>query len=345
MSVMTILLLAFVWSGGLWALATLLCRLQPTPFQAQSIWRGTALLLVLPLIAAPFMPGLPSAAVAGIPDILPADGFVGAPVFEAAPAEAAASGLALPSLANLLWVALFCGWLTRAGLWLRGQTRLQRVKHASRPSSLDAARWAKALGLATVPDVRTIPSGSPFIAGLSRRVIYIPETLADTPDVAQIIAHECVHLKRGDLLTRPVERLVSDLLWFSPFAWLMRERLDYTREAVVDARAADLTGNRVAYARALTLSARLSRPVTPMPVAAFILKKEGTLKMRLTDLLHETPQRPGRLGAAAGAALLLAVPLALAQGNALKGEQPRTGAPPRRRSPCRRRSTPRPGSA
>ena len=99
----------------------------------------------------------------------------------------------------------------------------------------------------------------------------------------------------------------------------MRERLDYWREAIVDEETADLTGDRIAYARALTQVARHARPPMTLPVAAFILKKEGTLKMRLTQLLTETDHRPKRLGLAVAAALALAAPLALAQGSLIRG--------------------------
>ena len=120
-------------------------------------------------------------------------------------------------------------------------------------------------------------------------------------------------------MTRPIERGLADLFWFSPFVWAMRERLDYWREAVTDEAAAALTGDRVAYARALTTAARFARPLTPMPVAAFILPRQGTLKMRLIHLLKPAPRRPHRLAIAGVFAALVALPMAIAQGIAIKG--------------------------
>ncbi|KCZ90638.1 peptidoglycan DD-metalloendopeptidase family protein [Hyphomonas johnsonii] len=318
MSIPVLVLVSLTWSALLWTAASLLCRLRPLPHQAQAIWRVAAGMTVLPFLAALVLPGLPARQVADLPDLPMMEAFVvnsGAATAASPPAGLLAE---MPSLATLVLGMLLLGWGLRFAAWLLGEVRLQHLKRASTASGLSAMRWARSLGLKHVPEIRLIPAGSPFVAGLARPVIYLPQGIRSSADVDQVIAHECVHLKRGDLVTRPVERLVSDVFWFSPFAWGMRGALDYWREAVVDAGASRLTGDRIAYARALTLVARLSRPVVALPVAAFILPRKGSLKMRLTHLLHDTPRQPKRLAAAAALALVLAVPVALAQGMLMK---------------------------
>jgi murein DD-endopeptidase MepM/ murein hydrolase activator NlpD len=62
-----------------------------------------------------------------------------------------------------------------------------------------------------------------------------------------------------------------------------------------------------------------------LPVAAFILRKKGNLKMRLNQLLTEKT-RPRRLGLVMAAALACAAPLALAQGMLIKGAAAAPGA-------------------
>ncbi|MEQ3648389.1 peptidoglycan DD-metalloendopeptidase family protein [Hyphomonas sp.] len=317
MSLLGLVCLALGWSAALWLLATALCALRPSPKMAQAIWRGAAALMFAPFLASAFMPGFSQVAGQTLPDM---------PVMEALRVqpgadfvEAAQPSFRMPSIETMILWGLVAGWSVRGLFWVMGQARLQRLKQTSRPVVRPVRHWADAIGLRRVPDVRVIPHGAPFLAGILRPVIFIPAALISKQHTPQIIVHELVHLKRGDLLTRPFDRMVADLFWFSPFAWAIRERLDYWREAIVDEETADLTGDRIAYARALTQVARHARPALILPVAAFTLKKEGTLKMRLTQLLSETPRRPKRLGLAVVAALALATPLALAQGSLIRG--------------------------
>lgn len=312
-------LLALIWSAAVWGGAGVLTRLNPSPSSAQTIWRAAAGLLLLPFAASLIVPAMPSIGVEALPDlpalepifIVPGEGT----------ADAAAPGLRLPATGAIIFGLISAGWAVRFAFWIAGQYRLQRLKALSRRVSRPAGHWAEALGLTRTPEVRVIPRGAPFLAGIRRPTVFVPSALIEGADAGPIIVHEMVHLKRGDLAARPLERLVADIFWFSPFAWAIRSELDYWREAVVDEQAASLTGDRIAYARALTRAARLARPVTPLPVAAFILKKEGTLKMRLNLLLTDRT-KPRRLGLAAALLLACAAPLAIAQGLLIKGAAP-----------------------
>ena len=317
MSLFGLIALAFGWSAALWLLATALCTLKPSPRMAQAIWRGAAALMFAPFLASAFMPGLTQVAAQALPDLPVMDALT--VQSDAVFVEESTTEFRIPPVATLVLWALVAGWFVRAVCWAVGQARLQRLKQTSRPVIRPVRHWADAIGLRRVPDVRVIPQGAPFLAGIVRPVVFIPAALISKQHTPQIIVHELVHLKRGDLLTRPFDRMVADIFWFSPFAWAMRERLDYWREAIVDEETAELTGDRIAYARALTQVARHARPALILPVAAFTLKKEGTLKMRLTQLLSETHHRPKRLGLAVAAALALATPLALAQGSLIRG--------------------------
>ena len=317
MSLPGLVCLAFVWSGILWLAATLLCRLKPSPRAAQAIWRVAAAMVLAPFAASLVVPVLPQAAGAALPDLPVLEPLMVAPV--AGEVATKAAPVRLPDPATLVVCILIIGWTVRLVLWIVSQVRLQRLKRRAFSSRRDVRHWAEALGIRRAPDVRIVPAGPAFLAGVVRRSIYVPSALAMGTDTHQILVHELVHLKRGDLVARPLERLVADIFWFSPFAWWIRDQLDYWREAAVDEAAAEITGDRIAYARALTSAARVSRLEAMLPVAAFTLRKEGTLKMRLTELLTEPARRPRRLGLAAAAALLLATPLALAQGMLIKG--------------------------
>ncbi|MEC7288516.1 MAG: M23/M56 family metallopeptidase, partial [Pseudomonadota bacterium] len=182
--------------------------------------------------------------------------------------------------------------------------------------------WANKLGLKSAPATASIPQGSPFLAGIRERTIYLPAAISDQRDADIILAHECTHISRGDLMTRPIERLVADVFWFSPFAWVMRRQLDYWREAACDEQTAALTGDNFAYARALANTARVTRPhpTQALPVAAFILPRHETLKKRLTQLLERDARKPRqRLAGLALIAGLLLAPLSLAQAASVVG--------------------------
>jgi len=324
MSPAGLVLLALGWSALVWAGASLICRMKPAPKLAQAIWRGAALMLAAPFAASLIVPGLPMMDLAPLPDvpmleplmIVPQDG-----VAVAAPAPA----YHLPEIGTLVLGLLAAGWLVRFALWLVSQVRLQRIKMRALRTNRPVGHWAEALGLSRAPEVRVIPRGSPFLAGVFRRSVYVPSALMRGEGAQQVIVHELVHLKRGDLIARPLERIVADLFWFSPFAWWVRDQLDFWREAVVDDETVELTGDRIAYARTLTSAARISRDEAVLPVAAFILRKKGNLKMRLNQLLTEKT-RPRRLGLVMAAALACAAPLALAQGMLIKGAAAAPGA-------------------
>lgn len=306
--------LTLVWSAILWLAAKLLVMIGPSPKIAQTIWRGAAILMVLPFAAALLYSIIPDARSLPLPDMPLIEVTIGDVIRSGVSLESTRPAQPPPSLETFIGYLLVAGWALRLVVMGLGQARLQRLKKISRPTDISAAQWAVALDLKKAPSVKMIPDGSPFVAGIRSRQIFIPEALIGIDNIQQVIAHECVHLARGDLVSRPIERLVADIFWISPFAWLIRAELDYWRETVVDEVAADLTGNRLAYARALTLAARVARPKKMMPVAAFILPRKSTLKMRVTMLLDTAPYHSSRAGLAAAAFGVLAVPIGLAQG-------------------------------
>nr|WP_321509260.1 peptidoglycan DD-metalloendopeptidase family protein [uncultured Hyphomonas sp.] len=317
MSPLGLVLLVLGWSAAVWAGASLICRKQPSPKVAQAIWRGAALALLAPFAAALVVPGFSVEVDVPLGElpllepvmITPQDGV-------AMPAPAA--GVELPDIGTLIIWTVAAGWAVRLLLWGISQLRLQRLKARAMRTHRPIGHWAEAVGLSRTPRVFVIPRGAPFLAGVLKRAIYVPAALIRRGGASEVIVHELVHLKRGDLIARPLERIVADLFWFSPFAWWIRGQLDFWREAVVDEETVELTGDPIAYARTLTSAARVSRDEAVLPVAAFILRKKGTLKMRLNELLTEKP-RPRRMGLVLAAALMCAAPLALAQGMLIKG--------------------------
>lgn len=319
---LTFLCLSLVWTGMVAGAAEAFTRGPVRPHFAQTVWRMGAGLMALPWLALAAFALFPAA-----PLILPeishfgelgqADAAIGAAVTAALPLKSTPQ-INLPAL---LMAFLITGWTVRGIAYALSHARLNALQSAARPVSnlrlvTDMQNWTNQLGLARTPELAIIPGHrSPFVAGLFTRTLYLPASLEKAPHASLIIAHECVHIARGDLATRPVERAIADLLWFSPFAWLARARLDYYREAVCDAETVALTNAPVAYARALANVARAVSKTPVLPVAAFILpQKRKTLPMRISAILTPSPATPRLRTGLASAVALIALPFALAQG-------------------------------
>ena len=315
------LLISLIWTGALALGAEALTRSRVTPHFAQFVWRVAAGLMVLPwfgFVLAPYLPA-PPPILPEFPDLMEAG--LGAP--DTSPAvtgtsEPKASGFT--GWPRLIFFILVAGWIWRVLAAQTERLRLDWIIKKARPvrsEELNAAadRWAPALALRKRPKIAFIEgSRSPFVSGVFRPVIYLPKALQHCDFGNLIIAHECVHIARGDLISRPIERAVADLIWFSPFAWLARKRLDYWREAVCDAEAVKLTKDPVAYSRALAGVARQSRPAPALPVAAFILNsKRKTLPMRISSILEPTRKTSRASRIFGGLALLIAAPIVLVQ--------------------------------
>ena len=65
--------------------------------------------------------------------------------------------------------------------------------------------------------------GTPFVLGLLRPRIYVPEGMDDAA-LPQVLAHERCHIRRGDHLVKPLAFLLLALHWFNPVLWAVRGR-------------------------------------------------------------------------------------------------------------------------
>ncbi|WP_300396058.1 M23/M56 family metallopeptidase [Henriciella sp.] len=316
MSIAWFVIFILLWTGFLAGASSLITAGRVNARFAQLVWRGAALLSALPVVVIGVASLVPQTLPSALPDIPYVEPAAGAVSAASTSLQTAVSGPQWAWTAPTLFAVLAAGWALRFGAALLAQARLQRLKSRSVAywRTIDAFPLTE-LGLERVPNVRLIPGGSPFIAGFASRAIYVPEGLEAPEDLRQIGIHECVHLKRGDLITRPLERLVADIFWFSPFAWMMRRELDFWREAVCDEIASELSGDRIGYARTLAQAARISAPVRALPVAAFILPRKRSLPMRLNRLFEHRPARSRPVMALGASLVALALtPFALAEG-------------------------------
>ncbi len=110
--------------------------------------------------------------------------------------------------------------------------------------------------------------GTPFVLGLLRPRIYVPEGMDDTA-LPQVLAHERCHIRRGDHVVKPLAFLLLALHWFNPVLWAAYVLLGRDMENACDERVlrgVDGAG-RAAYSRALVACAVRQRPAAVCPLA------------------------------------------------------------------------------
>lgn len=150
----------------------------------------------------------------------------------------------------LLWlagVALLWGW------WLYHHLKLKKRMET-------AVRAAPGVFESDQP-------GPPFVLGFFPPNIYLPQNLAE-PDRSHVLAHERLHLRRGDFLWKPLFFLAAAVHWFNPVLWLAWRLFCRDLEASCDEGVLrELPEQeRTGYARALLT---LAAPETSRLPAAF----------------------------------------------------------------------------
>lgn len=294
--------------------------------ERQWLWRGLAVLLVLPWLAAPFaalMPR-PDFALSGMLPEFPARSvsvtFI-APMGEAS-VVLSRTPLPWPEIVLALIVA---GWAWRALAARRAAGALKRILANSRAVAQGAAMaavrvWSRRLGLKRRPELRLTEAAiSPFSFGAARPVICLPDGMEQqlSPLALDfVIGHECLHVARGDGWRRPLERICADLLWFNPFAWRIRRELDLARELACDEAVLNRVTAPSDYARVLRDVAGLASGLdASAPAASMSLSGGGrVLAMRVRGALGHAKRKPGRAVLAGMLFLALAgTPVAIAQ--------------------------------
>jgi Zn-dependent protease with chaperone function len=113
----------------------------------------------------------------------------------------------------------------------------------------------------------------------------------DARELASVIAHENAHLKRGDFWLNVGQNFLEAALIFNPFAWYLSARIRVEREHCCDDDAVAVTGDVVAYGRALAKLA-VGRELQP---ALAIAMADARVSHRIRRL--STPRRASRGGA------------------------------------------------
>ena len=155
---------------------------------------------------------------------------------------------------------------------------------------------------------------TPAVIGWLRPAVLIPLAALTGLSEAQlraVIAHELAHIRRFDLLVNLFQIVVETLLFYHPAMWWLNKRIRAERELCCDEIAIAASGNRLEYAKALTLMAEWD--VAPRLAMA---ANRGPLTERIFHILGRKSANAGQriLGLTGSVLFLLA---ALAAANAL----------------------------
>ena len=154
----------------------------------------------------------------------------------------------------------------------------------------------------------------PITFGLFDPIVIVPPGVLELDaEVQEAIAyHELLHVRRRDWVDEVFEELVRTVFWFHPAMWWLVDRIQLSREQVVDQEAIALTASRERYVRALVSVALARRSMALVPAPLFL--RRSHLKQRITRILQETTMTTRRLiasltlsTAALGLATVLAV--------------------------------------
>jgi len=143
-------------------------------------------------------------------------------------------------IAVLAWSAGVCVFL----LWVGGRTVRYTawLRPRRQPLAPDQERALRELleGLKfkTLPKIYlTREIGQPFVWGLLRGSVYLPDSFADLDDPQQcrtILSHELSHVARFDAGVNLLQVLVQAVYWFHPLIWWANRRIRMEREKCCD---------------------------------------------------------------------------------------------------------------
>jgi beta-lactamase regulating signal transducer with metallopeptidase domain len=176
--------------------------------------------------------------------------------------------------------ATLVAWAVISGLVLLGVTirwlrfwRLVRSSPRRDSPELDTMLQTLSKQLGVHRRVRLIVTESlvgPAVVGFFRVTVLIPAVVADKlkgESVAPILAHELLHVRRGDLWVGLLQTVAQALWWFHPLVWWVGRMTNREAERCCDEEVlGELKCDPASYARALLDVLDLKSQLKPVPV-------------------------------------------------------------------------------
>ncbi len=218
-------------------------------------------------------------------------------------------------------------WLV--GVILLGARSVLAWVTAQRFARLNASpaqlKWQEKLGLLMTrlgisKPVRLLVSTRaevPAVIGWLKPVVLMPAAALTglTPcQIEAVLAHELAHILRNDYLFNILQTAAETLFFYHPAIWWVNSRIREERENCCDDLAVEISGDRLAYVRALTDLEQLRGETPCFAMAA----SGGSLLRRVERLLNITrPRATSPIGWTASAGLAAALLVAFLTTNGL----------------------------
>jgi TonB family protein len=202
-------------------------------------------------------------------------------------AESAPARRVLPASGSVVWWLLCAGALARLGWLFAGGVRLRQLRRRSRTAVLPPDLEEIRADVAPRAELRiSCELAQPAGFGLRDPVVLLPEGFFAMDPKAQrtVVCHELLHVARRDWPWILVEEVARALFWFHPAVWWLVERIQESREQLVDRLVIARIPSKRAYMTALLAFADGNRPVAP---ATAILRRRH-LRSRLRKLAKES---------------------------------------------------------
>ncbi len=191
----------------------------------------------------------------------------------------------------MIWIlGCACGALRLVGLHVQ-LSRLRKRASVSSPALQKLAEEIRErLHVRRTIEIRVSdPVTSPFVCGLLKPVIMLPEKLArdlSSDEVSALLSHEIAHLRQHDLVWCIGWRWIRALWWFHPLVWRIPAAHNLACEQEADRIASGQLEHRGTYARLL---AQLALRVLALPSVETTLTVNGTsqIAQRLKHLGRE----------------------------------------------------------
>ena len=291
------------WRYYIWLLPLVLLLLPITPVQASSVSAVPPAAMEASAVPAEEMAAQPQTS--QIPENQADMTGILQPVFSVSEAESdpapvvpvrKAAALSIPVLNLLSWI-----WLVGVLFLLvwngvqavRLRRLLQRISEAAKPWEEELLEERKTVVGVRRPVAlrRYAGTGTPFLYGLLRPAIYLPETALTPFELAQVLTHELIHCRRRDLLVKKLAWLARTVHWFNPLAWLLECEIDHRCELSCDEAVTAGLNWKERRAYGLTLIKLMRERNRSIPASACLA--ERGVKERLEVLMKPLEKRNG----------------------------------------------------
>lgn len=146
---------------------------------------------------------------------------------------------------------------------------------------------------------------TPMLIGVLRPTVVLPCNITDSAMLRDILRHELVHARRGDVLYKWFTAAVTSIHWFNPLMPVIRREIGRTCELSCDDAVLRQAGTAARRRYGETLLALADTPCSGS-LAAMLCEEKSNLKERLVSIVKQKKITP--------AALLLSLLLTLSLG-------------------------------